>query len=185
MHAGVFGGNALRIRVWGREGEGRGGKQPYFPLCPVLWYRINKGFHWPHLKPWSLSQPHLKLSSANDLSELSRVGVRRVSLPTQGLTSHWIWWIQVVLGDVTLQSRQWWRLTAGGQRDSLQLAWHRDLESTSVSTAAAAAKSLQLCLTLCDPIDGSPPGSSVHGIFQARVLEWGAIAFSVVSTTCT
>ena len=42
----------------------------------------------------------------------------------------------------------------------------------------AAAKSLQSCPTLCDPIDGSPPGSSVHGIFQARVLEWGAIAFS-------
>ena len=46
------------------------------------------------------------------------------------------------------------------------------------TAAAAAAKSLQLCPTLCDPIDGSPPGSSVHGIFQARVLEWGAIAFS-------
>ena len=42
---------------------------------------------------------------------------------------------------------------------------------------SAAAKSLQ-CPTLCDPIDGSPPGSSVPGIFQARVLEWGAIAFS-------
>ena len=42
----------------------------------------------------------------------------------------------------------------------------------------AAAKSLQLCLTLWDPIDGSPLGSSIHGIFQARVLEWGAIAFS-------
>ena len=36
----------------------------------------------------------------------------------------------------------------------------------------------QLCLTLCDPMDWSLPGSSVHGIFQARVLEWGAIAFS-------
>ena len=34
------------------------------------------------------------------------------------------------------------------------------------------------CLTLCDPMDRSPPGSSIHGIFQARVLEWGAIAFS-------
>ena len=43
---------------------------------------------------------------------------------------------------------------------------------------SAAAKSLQSCPTLCDTIDGSPPGSSVHGIFQARVLEWGAIAFS-------
>ena len=48
-------------------------------------------------------------------------------------------------------------------------------------SAAAAAKSLQSCLTLCDPIDGSPPGSSIHGIFQARVLEWGAIAFSALT----
>ena len=46
------------------------------------------------------------------------------------------------------------------------------------AAAAAAAKSLQSCPTLCDPRDGSPPGSPVPGIFQARVLEWGAIAFS-------
>ena len=45
-------------------------------------------------------------------------------------------------------------------------------------TAAAAAKSLQSCPTLCDPIDGSPPGSPVPGIHQARTLEWVAIAFS-------
>ena len=44
--------------------------------------------------------------------------------------------------------------------------------------AAAAAKSLQLCPTLCDPIDGSPPGSLIPGIFQARILEWVAISFS-------
>ena len=44
--------------------------------------------------------------------------------------------------------------------------------------AAAAAKSLQLCPTLCDPIDGSPPGSPVSGILQARTLEWVAISFS-------
>ena len=44
--------------------------------------------------------------------------------------------------------------------------------------AAAAAKSLQLCLTLCDPIDSSPPGSPVPGILQARTLEWVAITFS-------
>ena len=48
----------------------------------------------------------------------------------------------------------------------------------SVLIAAAAAKLLQLCPTLCDPTEGSPPGSSVHGSFQARVLEWDAIAFS-------
>ena len=46
--------------------------------------------------------------------------------------------------------------------------------------AAAAAKSLQSCPTLCDPIDGSPPGSPVPGILQARTLEWVAIAFSNV-----
>ena len=40
------------------------------------------------------------------------------------------------------------------------------------------SEAAQSCLTLLDPIDCSPPGSSVHGIFQARVLEWGAIAFS-------
>ena len=44
--------------------------------------------------------------------------------------------------------------------------------------AAAAAKSLQSCPTLCNPIDGSPPGSSVPGILQARTLEWIAISFS-------
>ena len=45
-------------------------------------------------------------------------------------------------------------------------------------TAAAAAKSLQSCPTLCDPIDGSQPGSPIPGILQARVLEWVAISFS-------
>ena len=52
-------------------------------------------------------------------------------------------------------------------------------ESTlAAAAAAAAAKLLQLCLTLCDPIDGSPPGSPIAGILQARTLEWVAISFS-------
>ena len=49
---------------------------------------------------------------------------------------------------------------------------------TRGSAAAAAAKSLQSCPTLCDPIDGSPPGSSVPGILQASTLEWVTISFS-------
>ena len=53
----------------------------------------------------------------------------------------------------------------------------------STDAAAATAKLLQSCLTLCDPIDGSPPGSRVHGIFQARVLEWGAIASSATDAS--
>ena len=49
---------------------------------------------------------------------------------------------------------------------------------TIALTAAAAAKSLQSCPTLCDPIDGSSPGSPVPGILQAKILEWAAISFS-------
>ena len=52
------------------------------------------------------------------------------------------------------------------------------LKEVSTPAAAAAAKSLQLCLTLCNPIDGSPSGSSVPGTLQARILEWVAIFFS-------
>ena len=51
-------------------------------------------------------------------------------------------------------------------------------ESGSDTGGAAAAKSLQSCPTLCDPIDGSPSGSPVPGILQARTLEWVAISFS-------
>ena len=47
-----------------------------------------------------------------------------------------------------------------------------------IYSAAAAAKSLQSCLTLCDPRDGSPPGSPVSGILQAGTLQWVAISFS-------
>ena len=47
-----------------------------------------------------------------------------------------------------------------------------------VLAAAAAAKSLQSCLTLCDPVDGSPPSSRIPGILQARTLEWVATSFS-------
>ena len=48
----------------------------------------------------------------------------------------------------------------------------------NVAAATAAAKSLQMCLTLCDHIDGSPPGSPVPGILQAVTLEWVVISFS-------
>ena len=50
----------------------------------------------------------------------------------------------------------------------------------TAAAAAAAAKSLQSCLTLCDPMDGSPPSSSVPGILQARIVEWVAISFSLL-----
>ena len=69
-----------------------------------------------------------------------------------------------------------------------EITWMQNQENLDVSTnrknidvaaaAAAAAKSLQSCPTLCDPIDGSPQGSPVPGILQARTLEWVAISFS-------
>ena len=66
-------------------------------------------------------------------------------------------------------------LTALGTR-----LWSKETVATSLfhSCAAAAAKSLQSCPTLCDPIDGSPPGSAIPGILQARTLECAAISFS-------
>ena len=71
------------------------------------------------------------------------------------------------LSDEGLKNQDPWPSTGGvaGQGDF----W---------DAAAAAAKSLQSCPTLCDPIDGSPPGSPVPGILQARTLEWVAISFS-------
>jgi len=54
----------------------------------------------------------------------------------------------------------------------------QDQKTQGITAAATAAKSLQSCPTLCDPIDGSLPGSTVPGILQARTLEWVAISFS-------
>ena len=61
---------------------------------------------------------------------------------------------------------------------SLSKLWELVMDREAWHAAAAAAKSLQLCPTLCNPIDGSPPGFPVAGILQARTLEWVAISFS-------
>ena len=61
-----------------------------------------------------------------------------------------------------------------------KVLWRMDSKSAAAAAAAAAAKSHQSCLTLCDPIDGLLPGSSVPGILQARTLEWVAMSFSNV-----
>ena len=68
-------------------------------------------------------------------------------------------------------------------REAWRAAIHGVAKSQTRTTknAAAAAKSLQLCPTLCDPIDGSPPGSPVPGILQAGVLEWGTMASPYVA----
>ena len=85
-----------------------------------------------------------------DCSNLSKFVLRATSL-------------SLSLNDAHLPSARYWCPSAAFLR-----CWR----------PAAAAKSLQLCPTLCDPRDGSPPGSPVPGILQARTLEWVAIAFS-------
>ena len=69
------------------------------------------------------------------------------------------------------------------QRSTANIKKKKPKTGLCSSPAAAAAKSLQLCPTLCNPIDGSPSGSTVPGILQARTLEWVAIAFSSPSPT--
>ena len=76
----------------------------------------------------------------------------------------------------------WWPLEAGKKEIRKQIFFLEPPEGAQpclyFDLSPAAAKSLQSCPTLCDPIDGSPPGFPVPGILQARTLEWGAIAFS-------
>ena len=69
----------------------------------------------------------------------------------------------------------WWAAVLGVAQSQTRL---KRLITHLGTAAAAAAKSLQSCPTLCDPIDGSPPGSPVPEILQARTLEWVAISFS-------
>ena len=88
-----------------------------------------------------------------------------LTLPSTKSTTVWILCEKVVWFEtVYLQNMQ--KLLCFGSATSL------------IKAAAAAAKSLQSCPTLCDPIDGSPPGSAVPEILQARTLEWVAISFS-------
>ena len=120
------------------------------------------------------------------------------------LGSYWNWdqsmfgtkcvicaWLSTPWGPpVTKKNKDSWcchHLTLGSQHITSHLYWRCwslmvcffYLKNTCIPySAAAAAKSLQSCLNLCDPIDGSPLGSSVPGILQARILEWVAISFS-------
>ena len=95
----------------------------------------------------------------------------------------------LAMGSFVLQSASFLEILASGDKASFleeRQLYHsfylkaegRDETLRKLAAAAAAAKSLQSCPTLCDPIDGSPPGSTVPGILQARTLEWVAISFS-------
>ena len=74
----------------------------------------------------------------------------------------------------SMDRRAWWATAHGVTKSQTGLSTHTPI----AAAAAAAAKLLQSCLTLCDPIDSSPPGFPIPGILQARTLEWVAISFS-------
>ena len=86
-------------------------------------------------------------------------------------------WVTVVFKFFCQGRREWTHPSRAWGYKTVCLVLHCNLCPTH-TLAVAAAKSLQSCLTLCDPIDGSPPGSPVPGILQARTLEWVAISFS-------
>ena len=85
-----------------------------------------------------------------------------------GVAKSWTWLSNWTITNVVLFLEIWYL------RGSCESSIYSDV----VGSAAAAANSLQSCPTLCDPIDGSPPGSPIPGILQARTLEWVAISFS-------
>ena len=77
-----------------------------------------------------------------------------------------------------LKLRLWKSCTASNVRTSVAICWNWIAEVGLETRSLKESEVSQLCPTLCDPLDCSPPGSSIHGIFQARELEWVAIAFS-------
>ena len=85
--------------------------------------------------------------------------------------------MQIKKQHLELDMEQWTNSKLG--KEYMKAIYSHPAYLTYMQNAAAAVKSLQSCLTLCDPIDGSPSGSSVPGILQARVLEWVAISFSI------
>ena len=82
------------------------------------------------------------------------------------------WWEKYRLGQIELKMAKCWQTSERIRNGSWIYV------KFGLCPAAAAAKSLQSCPTLCHPIDGSPPGSPVPGILPARTLEWVAISFS-------
>ena len=112
-----------------------------------------------------------------------------VRIPSSFLLIHFSFSVNKVDSSENLELLDKWFLRCGGGREakryetltgnvSKRVFVHECIFMCADRGAAAAAKSLQSCLTLCDPIDGSPPGSPVPGILQARTLGWVAISFS-------
>ena len=174
----------LRVQIWVWNLQ----LPPILLLCPCIWgSQLNRlRIRAPFQKRLPLSQQNFKQFQL--WSRLSR-GSRKV--PRSFYVTNFILWPylercnNVYLG---MDADPWLRNlsfreapTFGDEYFEHETKGKREHEIALLppgSQAAAAAKSLQSCPTLCDPIDGSPPGSPIPGILQARILEWVAITFS-------
>ena len=135
-------------------------------------YALFKSIYWIHYNIASVS--------CFDLLVVRHVGSQFPNQESKPHTSHWKaspnhWSTR----KVPLTHLKWWRETYRRHYRFIH-AYNNDTELRGCCRSAAA-KSLQSCLTLCDPIDGSLPGSPVPGSLQARTLEWVAISFSDVN----
>ena len=133
----------------------------------TLQWKVQPWFFW-YLRPWA----------QDDLSSVLQLVSNKLGWPLPYIASVlplvWMFW-----GHTSIH--RWQGRAPGGegkQSKVHQLRAAFGQTSVPLFAAAAAAKSLQSRLTLCDPIDGSPPGSPIPGILQARTLEWVAISFS-------
>ena len=150
-----------------------------FPSLWQVWLRLEKGVPIKFVfQEEMVFVPHLGVWASVEL-----VNIGAFSLPG--------WSPRECCGPCRtplLGHASWFVICTVGELVHFPLVWHNLLPPSKLASkqytgqccAAAAAKSLQSCPTLCDPIDGSPPGSPVPGILQARTLEWVAISFSNV-----
>ena len=127
--------------------------------------------------PFSSCPQYLPASESFPMSQLFACGGQSTGVSRIGKFFLFPWWFW---GQIDTQLNCF---NDGQCCHGLHFSFHfmdntKPSEYWSYAAAAAAAKSLQLCPTLCDPIDGSPPGSPVPGILQARTLEWVATSFS-------
>ena len=125
-----------------------------------------------------------KLAFFNKLYLTHNISFRRACLQAKSLQSHlfvtlWTVACQAPLSMGFSRQEYWSGLPCPIPGDLPDPGIQPSSLRSPAMAAAAAAKSLQSCLTLFDPIDGSPRGSSVPGILQARTLEWVAISFSI------
>ena len=125
-----------------------------------------------------------KLAFFNKLYLTHNISFRRACLKAKSLQSHlfvtlWTVACQAPLSMGFSRQEYWSELPCPIPGDLPDPGIQPSSLRSPAMAAAAAAKSLQSCLTLFDPIDGSPRGSSVPGILQARTLEWVAISFSI------